>query len=68
MKGKDREPGQLPLLHEVDMGPPEDIVGAALGMADGEPAGGWDQVMDLFAKLAVRAYYQAQAGGEEGSK
>ena len=44
-----------------DMGPPDDPVGVALGLDGGDLVDPWRPVMDLFARMAVRAYHQAQA-------
>ena len=57
-----RAPRQLPLLPAGDMGPPpDDPVGVALGLDGGDLVDPWRPVMDLFARMAVRAYHQAQA-------
>ena len=59
-----RAPRQLPLLPAGDMAPPDDPVGVALGVLDDDSDDPWQPVMDLFARLAVRAYHQAQAEAE----
>ena len=61
--------GKQPLLFPVgDLGPPNDPVGAALGLEDDEdPAQAWEEVMDMFAKLAVKSYYESQRRKRAGS-
>ena len=54
--------GKQPYLFPVgDLGPPGDPVGDALELEDSEdPAQAWEEVMGMFARIAVRAYCQAQ--------
>ena len=64
-----KDEGKQPLLFPVgDLGPPNDPVGAALGLEDDEdPAQAWEEVMVLFAKLAVKSYYESQRRKRAGS-
>ena len=75
-----REPKSIPLdvyigclsssttNFEDNLGPPNDPVGAALGLEDDEdPAQAWEEVMDMFAKLAVKSYYESQRRKRAGS-
>ena len=61
--------GQQPFLFPVgDLGPPDDPVGVALGLEDDEdPAKAWDEVMGMFARLAVRSYFEAHGRPQSGS-
>ena len=59
-----RAPRQLPLFPAGDLGPPDDPVGAALGIPDDESDDPWSPAMDLFARLAVRAYHRARSEPE----
>ena len=61
MERTQRAPRQLPLFPAGDLGSPDDPVGAALGILDGETADPWGSVMGLFARLAVRAYHQSRS-------
>ena len=56
-----KDQGKQPFLFPVgDLGPPDDPVGAALGLEEDEdPAEAWEEVMGMFARLAVRAYREA---------
>lgn len=54
--------GNQPLLFPIgDMGPPDDPVGDALGLGADDGDAAWAEVMDLFGRLSVRAYRNAQA-------
>ena len=61
--------GQQPFLFPVgDLGPPDDPVGVALGLEDDEdPAKAWEEVMGIFARMAVRAYLEAQGRPQSDS-
>lgn len=61
--------GTQPYLFPVGgLGPPSDPVGDALELEDGEdPAQAWEEVMGMFARMAVRAYFQAQDRPQSGS-
>lgn len=61
MKRSDRPPRQLPLMAAADIDPPDDPVGVALGVAVGDPDGEWRLVMDLYSRMAARAYHTARA-------
>ena len=67
MSRKEREPRQLPLLSASDMGPPDDPVGVALGIADDDSARVWREAMDLYGRIATRAYFEAHAAPEPAS-
>lgn len=64
MKRADREPRQLPLLPAADMAPKQDPVGDALGVVVADPDAQWALVMDLFGRMAARAYHRAQEGAK----
>jgi len=64
MKRAGREPKQLPLLPAADFAPKRDPVGDALGAVDADPDAQWALVMDLFGRMAVRAYHDAHEGAE----
>ena len=59
-----KEPRQLPLLPLGDLGPPDDPVGVALGIAYDDPDAVWPDVMGLFSGMAIRAYHNAKAASE----
>ena len=61
---RERAPRQLLLLPLGDFRPPDDPIGVAMGIADDDPDDVWPVVMDLFARLAVRAYHQANVEAE----
>ena len=58
-KGKENH---QPLLFPIgDMGPQDDPVGDALGLGADDGDAAWAEVMELFGRLSVRAYRNAQA-------
>ena len=57
---------QYPLFPIGDLGPPDDPVGDALGTGDADGDVAWAAVMDLFGRLSVRAYRNAQAKAVSG--
>ena len=61
---------QMVLLPVGDLGPPDDPVGAALGIGGdaGESAQTWVIVMALLGRMSVRAYLEAYAGSESQSQ
>ena len=62
-KGK----GNQPLLFPIgDIGPPDDPVGDALGLGADDGDASWAEVMDLFGRLSVRAYRNAQSKSISG--
>ena len=64
MKRADRAPRQLPLLPAADFAPKRDPVGDVLGSVDADPDAQWALVMDLFGRMAVRAYHRAHEGAK----
>ena len=59
-----RAPRQLPLFSTTDLELRDDPVGAALGIDD-DFDGVWRVVMDQFARMSVKAYYEFRAGSDK---
>ena len=57
MRRTERAPRQLPLFPAADFTSPDDPVGAALGVVDGDPDEQWDLVMGMLSHMAWNAYY-----------
>ena len=64
MRRTERAARQLPLLPAADMGLSADPVGDALGIVDDDSDDQWRAVMDLYGRMAVRAYWKARAESE----
>ena len=60
MERGDGLPKQLPLLRADDMVSDDDPVGVSLGVEGSDSDAQWDLVMELFARVAVRAYDSAR--------